>query len=155
MSVQAVIFLLGNEEYGIPIETVREITTLGSVRAVPQAPEYVIGIINLRGQAIPLIDLYARFGISKGAADKIREEGKADQEDYALIIEVHGNIVGFVVDQVREVRILDQISPPPALITSPFIGGIVNLPERIIMLLTPEQILEQEEFNSLTQMALQ
>lgn len=145
MAVQVVVFTLGEEEYAMPIEVVREITRLGEVRTIPQAPAYVRGLINLRDKAIPLIDLHVRFGIDSSASPE-------NQNIFALITEVHGNHVGFAVDQVREVRILENIVPPPPLVTAPFIGGIVNLPDRIIIQLIPEQILEGSEVQGLSQL---
>ncbi|MHB1404957.1 MAG: chemotaxis protein CheW [Desulfitobacteriaceae bacterium] len=148
MASQVVIFALGQEEYGMPIEVVREITRLGDVRPIPQAPSFVRGLINLRGEAIPLIDLHIRFGIDKesGAAS-------ADSDDkhnlFALITEVQGSHVGFAVDQVREVRVLEEVVPPPPLVTAPFISGVVNLPDRIIIQLLPERILEDDEIRKL------
>ncbi|MDR3600684.1 MAG: chemotaxis protein CheW [Desulfosporosinus sp.] len=154
MAVQVVIFTLGQEEYAMPIEVVREITRLGEVRAVPQAPAYVRGLINLRGLAIPLIDLHVRFGINGDNGEKVitSDDPTLTKNVFALITEVHGSFVGFAVDQVREVRILENIVPPPALITAAFIGGIVNLPDRIIIQLIPEQILESNEVQGLSQL---
>ena len=153
MGNQVVIFALGQEEYGMPIVVVREITRLGEVRPIPQAPSYVKGLINIRGVAIPLIDLHTRFGIPSGSA-ALSTQGEAVREnELALITEVNGGLVGFAVDQVREVRILEDIAPPPPLVTAPFIGGIVNLPERIIMVLLPEKILEKDEIQGLHQLA--
>jgi purine-binding chemotaxis protein CheW len=155
MAVQVVVFTLGKEEYAMPIEVVREITTLGEVCTIPQAPAYVRGLISLRGKAIPLIDLHVKFGIN-GAHEKANattvEEISPGENAFALITEVHGNYVGFAVDQVREVRILENIVPPPPLVTASFIGGIVNLPDRIIIQLIPEQILESDEVEKLNQL---
>ena len=152
MAVQVVIFTLGQEEYAMPIEVVREITRLGEVRAIPQAPAYVRGLINLRGKAIPLVDLHVRFGIDSSKQSTDNSTPPAEQNTFALITEVHGDHVGFAVDQVREVRILENIVPPPPLVTAPFIGGIVNLPDRIIIQLIPEQILESSEVQGLSQL---
>lgn len=149
MAGQVVIFTLGQEEYGMPIEVVREITRLGEVRSIPQAPPYVQGLINLRGQAIPLIDLHIRFGISNENYSDTDDEGLNEINTFALITEVEGKLIGFAVDQVREVRILDNIIPPPPLVTASFIGGLVNLPDRIIMMLVPERILENDELRGL------
>ena len=135
MAVQVVVFTLGQEEYAMPIEVVQEITRLGDVRTIPQAPPYLIGLINIRGMAIPLIDLHIRFGVDQGNTTNT----------FALIAEVRGNHVGFAVDEVREVRVLENIDPPPPLITAPFIGGVVNLTDRIIIQLIPEQILKDDE----------
>ncbi len=148
MAIQVVIFTLGEEEYAIPIEVVREITRLGEVRTIPKAPAYVRGLINLRGKAIPLIDLHVRFGM-----DMTTTKGSIQTENsLALITEVHGDYVGFAVDQVLEVRILENIVPPPTLVTAPFIGGVVNLPERIIIQLIPDKILESNELQGLSQL---
>lgn len=148
MAEQVVIFALGNEEYGMPIEVVREITRLGEVRPIPQAPPYVQGLINLRGQAIPLIDLHIRFSISNENCSDT-DEGLNEGNTFALITEVKDKLIGFAVDQVREVRILDNVVPPPPLVTASFIGGLVNLPDRIIMLLVPERILDNDELQDL------
>lgn len=150
MAVQVVVFALGQEEYAMPIEVVREITRLGEVRTIPQAPSYVRGLISLRDKAIPVIDLHVRFGISDVTTDSA--DTPVEQNTFALITEVHGDYVGFAVDQVREVRILENIVPPPALVTAPFIGGIVNLPDRIIMQLIPEQILQSDEVQKLSRL---
>lgn len=153
MAVQVVVFTLGQEEYAMPIEVVREITRLGEVRSIPQAPDYVRGVISLRDKTIPVIDLHVRFGISDS---NVSEDGSVLSEEsngFALITEVHGDYVGFAVDQVREVRIFENIDPPPQLITAPFIAGIVNLPDRIIIQLIPEQILQTNEVQGLSQLA--
>lgn len=148
MGNQVVIFGLGQEEYGMPIEIVREITRLSDIRPIPKAPSFVKGLINLRGSAIPLIDLHVRFGVK----NEVKGERESSQEDFALITEVNGDLIGFAVDQVKEVRILEDVVPPPPLVTAPFIGGIVNLPDRIIMVLIPEQILDQEEMRGIAQL---
>lgn len=149
MGSQVVIFALGQEEYGMPIEVVREITRLGEVRPIPQAPHFVKGLINIRGTAIPLIDLHIRFGVDEGVHKGGENHGK---NEFALITEVEGTLVGFAVDQVKEVRVLENIVPPPPLVTASFIGGIVNLPDRIIMQVIPERILENDELQGLSQM---
>ncbi|AFM01778.1 MULTISPECIES: chemotaxis protein CheW [Desulfitobacterium] len=150
MGNQVVIFGLGQEEYGMPIEIVREITRLGDIRPIPKAPDCVKGLINLRGSAIPLIDLHVRFGVEKSRT--VAKDAEAAKEDFALITEVNGELVGFAVDQVREVRILDNIAPPPPLVTAPFIGGIVNLPDRIIMVLIPDKILDKDELEGIAKL---
>lgn len=153
MGSQVVVFALGQEEYGMPIEVVREITRLGDIRSIPKAPDYVKGLINIRGAAIPLIDLHIRFGINSAGLVSGKEEDVLVENEFALITEVGGDLVGFAVDQVKEVRILDNIAPPPPLVTAPFIGGIVNLPNRIIMHLIPGKILEKEELQGISQLA--
>lgn len=152
MAVQVVVFSLGQEEYAMPIDVVREITRLGEVSTIPNAPTYVCGMITIRDVAIPLIDLHVRFGIDPIKMTTEGSDSQEDQNTFALITEVHGNHVGFAVDQLREVRILENIVPPPSLVTDPFIAGVVNLPDRIIIKLIPEQILESDEVKELGQL---
>lgn len=154
MAVQVVIFTLGQEEYAMPIEVVREITRLEDVRTIPQAPAYVAGLINIRGMAIPLIDLHVRFGIKKTSLIQDGQDLTQKINTFALITEVYGNYVGFAVDEVREVRIIEEFTPPPPLITASFIGGIVNLPDRIIVQLIPELILQSDEVSNLSDLSL-
>lgn len=153
MGSQVVVFALGQEEYGMPIEVVREITRLGDIRPIPKAPDYVKGLISIRGAAIPLIDLHVRFGINSGGHVPGQVGEVPLENEYALITEVEGSLVGFAVDQVKEVRVLDNIAPPPPLVTASFIGGLVNLPDRIIMHLVPDKILEKEELRGIAQLA--
>lgn len=145
MSDQVVVFQLGSEEYAVPIEKVYEIIRLGDVRPIPQAPEYVIGLINLRGNSVPVIDLQVRFNVrQKGLAAELR-----NQQGQVLIVDMHGCTVGLLVEKVTEVRVLDGVLPPPPLVSAPFISGVVNMAERIIMFLTPDRIIEQEELQNI------
>lgn len=139
MSFQAVIFSLGSEEYGFPIEAVQEITRLAEVHPIPKAPAYIKGLITIRGQAIPLIDMHERFGIKS-----------ATEPEYAIITDMNGSLVGFAVEEVREVKTIDHSSPTPELLNSPYIGGIVNLPDRIIIQIYPEKILQEKEILDLS-----
>lgn len=151
---QVVIFALGTEEYGMPIQVVKEITRLGEIRSIPQAPPYILGLINLRGQAIPLIDLHVRFGIP-AVGHQGSEDGALETNSFALITEIDQKLVGFAVDRVIEVRTLEDVAPPPPLITAPFIGGLINLPNRIIMLLVTDRVLDTNELVSLSNLAPQ
>ncbi len=141
MGFQAVVFSLGSEEYGLPIDVVQEITRLAEVHPIPKAPDYVKGLISIRGQAIPLINMHEKFGIQA-----------LGEPEYAIIIEIEGSLVGFAVEEVKEVRTIDDIAPPPPLVTAPFIGGIVNLPDRIIIQIYPERILEDKEISDLSRL---
>ena len=140
MRSQAVIFSIGDEEYALPIEDVREITSMDAtdIHTIPQAPEYIKGLITIRGEAIPLIDMHLRFGS--------KAEGK---NNYAIVAGINGTTVSLAVDEVKEVRFLENLSPPPPLITAPFIGGIENLPDRIIILLNSERLLGEQELSNI------
>ncbi|HWQ71478.1 MAG TPA: chemotaxis protein CheW [Desulfitobacteriaceae bacterium] len=146
MAEQAVIFTLGEEEYGMPIEVVREITHFREVRSIPQAPPYFHGLINIRGQAVPLINLHIRLDIGNNSGFGTNE---AENNSFALITEVNKKSVGFEVDKVLEVLTLDNVIPPPPLIKAPYIRGLVNLPDRIIILIIPEFILEEGDLGIL------
>ena len=141
MSFQAVIFSLENEEYGISIEDVQEITCMSTIEIhpIPKAPQYIKGLITIRGEAIPLIDMRHRFGLKSET-----------NRGYAIIVKIGGTLVGLSVDEVKEVRFLDNVSPPPSLVSTPFIGGIVNLPDRIIIQILPEKLMEEIEFSNLS-----
>ncbi|UWG98350.1 chemotaxis protein CheW [Dehalobacter sp. DCM] len=142
MRTQSVIFTLGDEEYGIPIDAVQEITQIEQIFPVPKSVNYVRGLIDIRGHAIPLLDLNMRFGLNA-----------QEKSDFAIIMKINDDVVALGVDQIKEVIWLDDIVPPPPLISAAFIEGIVNLPGRIIIQLSPERILEKEELMSLQTLA--
>lgn len=144
-----VVFALENEEYGLPIEQVQEIMRLGDIRTIPDTPDYIQGLINIRGQAIPLVNLHIRFDIHTRLVDtEINDETKEKTEDefeensYALITEYEGHLVALSVDEVREVISVDNIDECPQMVHVPYISGIVNLPNRIIMKLDLELMLK-------------
>lgn len=92
--VQLVIFKLANEDYGLPIQKVQEINRMVPVTKLPQTPEFMEGIINLRGRVIPVVDLRKRFGL----AVKPHED-----DTRIMIIDIDGQTVGIIVDAVNEV----------------------------------------------------
>jgi len=142
MGFQSVIFLLGGEEYGLPIEVVQEITQLTEVHPVPQSTKYVKGLIIIRGQAIPLIDLHAKFEIPS-----------RNEAGFAIIMKINDNVVGIAVDEIIEVRTLENVVQAPPLVAASFIGGIVNLPDRLIVQLDPAFIFRTDELEDLKALA--
>ncbi len=138
LGFQTVIFSLGNEEYGFPIEMVQEITSLIDIHPLPEAPPYIKGLINIRGQALPLVDLNKKFGLE--------DESK---NNFAIIVEINDSLVAIAVDEVKEIRTFEKVEPPPALITVPFISGIINLANRMIIQIRPENLLEDNEIKDL------
>ena len=92
--LQLVSFKIGDEEFAVDILKVQEINRMIEVTRVPNAPEHIDGVINLRGKVIPIIDLRSRFGMARKEKDK---------NTRIVVVEVSGKIVGFVVDAVREV----------------------------------------------------
>jgi purine-binding chemotaxis protein CheW len=142
--VQLVTFMLGAEEYGVPISQIQEIDRLARVTKVPKAAEFIEGITNLRGEVIPVLDTRKRFDLAvKPSDDRTR----------IIIVDLGGVKTGLVVDSVREVLNLAKkdIAPPPEAIGSgidqQFISGIgkVDAGKRMIVLLDVEKILSRQE----------
>lgn len=138
---QLVVFNLLNETYGVDISTVREIIRLQTITEVPKTPEFVEGVINLRGKVIPVIDLHKRFDLPKS---------EETSHSRIMVVEVDDITVGMIVDSVSEViRIpTDCIDPPPPVISgvdSVFLRGVGKLEDRLIILLDLAQVLHEKE----------
>ncbi len=142
--VQLVTFMLGAEEYGVPISQIQEIDRLAKITKVPKAAQFIEGITNLRGEVIPVLDTRKRFEL---------EFKQADDRTRIIIVDLGGVKTGLVVDSVREVLNLAKkdIAPPPDAIGSgidqQFISGIgkVDSGKRMIVLLDVEKILSRQE----------
>lgn len=143
--IQLVVFRLKHEdnvcEYGVPITKVQEIITMVTPTKMPQTPDFVEGIINLRGKIIPIIDLKKRFNM--GSSD-------LTAETRSVVVEVEGQTVGIIVDEVSEVLRLseDSIEPPPAVaggITADYLTGVGKLENRLLILLDMDKILNEGE----------
>lgn len=147
--LQLVSFTIGEEEFGVNILTVQEINRMVDVTRVPNAPEYVDGIINLRGKVIPIVDLRSRFSMERRPKDK---------NTRIIVVELSGSIFGFVVDSVSEVlRIPVSVTePPPSIIagiSKEFITSIGKLEDRLLILLDLERILAVDEITSIKSIA--
>jgi len=144
-SQQYVTFSLGEELFGVEVSRTREILSLTPVTSVPQTPEYLLGVINLRGQVVPVVDMRLKLGLSAGA----------DTEDTCIIVvdvQVDGEVitVGALADAVREVMDIrsDQIEPPPRLGTrlkTEFINGMGKVGEQFMILLNIDKIFNSDE----------
>lgn len=142
--LQLVTFMLGAEEYGVPISQIQEIDRLAKITKVPKAAEFIEGITNLRGEVIPVLDTRRRFDL---------EVKVSDDRTRIIIVDLGGVKTGLVVDSVREVLNLAKkdIAPPPEAIGSgidqQFISGIgkVDAGKRMIVLLDVERILSRQE----------
>ena len=128
--MQLVIFDLGEETYGVDIGSVWEIIRIQEITKVPRTPEFVEGVINLRGKVIPVIDLRKRFGFMKAEATK---------DSRIVVVDIAGSDIGVVVDAVTEVLRLhsDSVEPPTGVTTSDsaYLLGIAKLESRLIILL--------------------
>ncbi|HVI39226.1 MAG TPA: chemotaxis protein CheW [Anaerovoracaceae bacterium] len=116
------IFSIGNESYGIRIKYVIEIISIVKITRVPGLPNYVKGIINLRGKIISIMDVRQRFK---------KEEKEYDDRTCIIVMDIDGNSFGLIVDIVKEVASIDEsnITPPPKIINQEdiaigFIEGI-------------------------------
>lgn len=145
---QLVIFELAGETYGIDISTVHEIIRLQAVTEVPRTPDFVEGVINLRGRIVPVIDLHKRFNLPPG---------EETQNSRIMVVEVNEVTVGMMVDAVLEVIGLPakNIEPPPAVISgvdAAYLRGVGKWKERLIILLDLNKVLFKEEQEKLQQM---
>jgi purine-binding chemotaxis protein CheW len=142
-------FILGNEVYGIEILKAREIIGLMDITSVPQTPEYMKGVINLRGKVIPVIDLRLKFGM---------QEEKHTQETCVIVVEVNNTSIGIIVDSVSEVSDISggAIEDAPSFgqdIDTSFIMGLGKVKDKIIILLDIEAVLSSEELEMVEELA--
>ena len=139
-TMQLVSFRLDQEEYGIEITKVQEIILMGEITRVPQTPDYIKGLINLRSTVIPIVDLRCRFGL--------KEEAQTD-ETRIMVVNVAGKTIGIIVDAVSEVLRIsqEQIAPPPPTVAGlgrEYLTGLVKLDKRLLILLDIDKILGEE-----------
>lgn len=145
--LQLVSFNIENEEYGIDILRVEEIIRIISITKIPNAPDFIEGVINLRGKVIPVIDLRTRLK---------RTKKSHDNNTRVIVVEVSGMTVGFIVDSVKEVlRIPKNITePPPTLVSgldSEYITAIGKLEDRLIILLDLDKVLDFNQKKELSE----
>jgi purine-binding chemotaxis protein CheW len=143
-------FALANEEYGLEILKVREIIGYMEITAVPQTPAYVKGVINLRGQVIPVVDLRAKFGM---------ETSEITDETCIIVVETsqnnHNFSTGIVVDHVEEVLDIagEDIEEAPqfgSAVNTDFILGMGKIGDNVKILLDIDRVLDGEDFVSYT-----
>jgi len=141
-SMQIVCFNVGKEEYGIEILKVQEILKLPEVTPLPKSAEYILGVIDLRGKVIPIIDLGVRFGISE----------KSAQNKRAIVVDIKRKRIGLAIDQVSHVVKLEQkdIEPPIVKgISGRFIIGIGKVENKFVIILDIDRIFSADELTSL------
>lgn len=140
-------FQLGREEYAIEIRYVTEIIGIQKITDLPEMPEYVKGVINLRGKVIPVIDVRLRFGF---------EPREYDERTCIIVVDIEGLAVGLIVDAVKEVLdiALTQIDPPPTVSKSAesrYIQGLGKVGEEVKIILNVNKLLFGEELEKLSQ----
>ncbi|MEG6616525.1 chemotaxis protein CheW [Peptococcaceae bacterium 1198_IL3148] len=149
--VQEVVFQLNDQTYGIDISVVMEIIRMEQITKLPRTPDFIEGIINLRGQVIPVIDLCKRFGL---VCNEVTAQSRI------IIVQVNDLTFGMIVDSVQEVlRIAtSNIEPPPPVvggIDAAYLRGIALLGERLVILLDHTKILYQHETEQLQQVEME
>jgi purine-binding chemotaxis protein CheW len=138
---QVVVFELAGESYGVDIARVQEIIRPPAITAVPRAPQYVEGVVNLRGRVIPVINLRNRFGLPNVTRDRASR---------IVVLEISGQTVGAAVDAVSEVLRVPQssVEAPGATLAGPetaHLRGIAKLDERLVILLDLDRIIDAVE----------
>lgn len=143
--LQVVSFKLGDEEFGLDILRVQEIIRLQELTHVPNSPVFVDGVINLRGEVIPVIALRRRCGLP------VQEH---DKQTRIVVLEVQNMVLGLIVDSVSEVLRIPSgiISPPPRLrrMEQEFVAGVGKLDDRLLILLDVDQIVGTHEIRLAT-----
>ena len=145
--LQLVTFNIGGEEFGVDILKVQEINRMLQITRVPRSPDFVEGVINLRGKVVPVIDLRKRFNL---------EEKEADKQTRIIVVEVEKKIVGFIVDAVSEVLRIPSgtVESPPSIVAgidSEYITGVGKLEDRLLILLDLNKLFTVKEINMLEQ----
>jgi len=146
---QVVGFRIGNETYGVRIASVREIVRVPEITIVPNAPEAIEGVINLRGKIIPVMDLRKRFG---------NVDIQPDKKNRILVVELETRLLGLIVSSASEVLKIppSEIEPPGTVFAegeSSYVTGVGKLKGRLIILLDIARLLRRPEFKKFEEAA--
>ncbi|KAA3615447.1 MAG: chemotaxis protein CheW [Calditrichaeota bacterium] len=144
--LQLVSFKLGNEEFGIDILAVQEIIRMIEITRVPNSPNFVEGVINLRGKVLPVVNLRKRLGLP------VKEYDKSTR---IVVVDLERKTVGFIVDSVSEVLRISSVvtEPPPQMVgrvDSEYITAVGKLEDRLVILLDLNRILTNKEIAALS-----
>lgn len=139
-NLQLVVFSIGKELYGVGIESVHEIVKVPDITEVPDAPRFLVGVINLRGRIVPVVDLRKRLNL---------RETERTKSSRVLITENEGRLVGLLVDAVSEVLKVnpESVEAPPGMISAigiEYITGVAKVEDRLIILLELTKVLSVE-----------
>ena len=142
-------FRIGRETFGVPIDMVHEIVRVPEITTVPEAPEYVEGVINLRGKIVSIVDLRKRFGEKQVTRNK---------KNRILVVEVDAKMVGLIVDAASEVLKMSHtnVDAPPNVFEEGelnYVTGVGKLSDRLIILIDLNKILQKGELRRLSEMA--
>jgi len=143
--LQLVSFKIASEEFGVDILNVQEINKMSTITKVPNSPEFVEGVINLRGRVIPVVNLRVKMSMPNREYDK---------DTRIIVVDLSGKTVGFLVDSVSEVLRIPRniIEPPPSMvagINSNYITAVGKLEDRLLILLDLDRVLLEDEKTAL------
>ena len=146
---EILVFVLGTEEYGVDILKVQEIRGYDKVTPIPSAPDYLKGVVNLRGIIVPIVDMRVKFRLA---------EVRYDQFTVVVILRIAGRVIGLVVDGVSDVIGLtaSEVKEAPHLgsvVDSSFIAGLATQDDRMVLLLDIEKLLSTGELHLLHRVA--
>ena len=142
-------FTLGQEEYGIDIQKVQELRGYESVTRIANAPEFIKGVVNLRGSIVPIVDMRIKFNLGTPTYDDLT---------VVIILHIGGRVMGMVVDSVSDVITLgsDQIKPAPrmgAALDTDYMIGIGTLEQRMVILVDVVRLMSSQELGLVNQLA--
>lgn len=131
--IQLVTFLLNGEEYGIDVMRVREISSMTDITKTANSPHYVQGVINLRGKIVPIISLRRRLGLPDPLDDGM---------SCIAVMDFKGELTGFVIDEISDVIRIKRsdIQPPLDITAQPWIEGIFNMGQKLVVFLNLEHL---------------
>jgi len=143
-----VTFKIGEEEFGVDLLTVQTIIRMTEPTRVPKSPDFVEGVINLRGSIIPVIDFRKKFNLPKKEVEK---------DTRIIVTEIDQKVIGFIVDSVSEVLRIptSSIEPPPPIIAgidSEYISGVGKLEDRLLILVNLNKLLSDTEKKEVSQL---
>ncbi|MCT8139841.1 chemotaxis protein CheW [Anaerobacillus sp. CMMVII] len=143
--MKVIVFQLQDEEYGIEVEYVRSIERVQHITRVPKTPDFVKGVINLRGVVTPIIDLRNRFGL---------EDLETTDSTRMIIVAVDHMEVGLIVDAANDVIDIpiEAIEPPPQVVggvEADYLRGVAKLAKRLLILLNLDKVLAAQDFNEM------
>ncbi|WP_019142488.1 chemotaxis protein CheW [Noviherbaspirillum massiliense] len=147
--VEALAFTLGKEEYGIDILKVQEIRGYEAVTRIANAPDYIKGVINLRGVIVPIVDMRIKFNLGTPTYD---------QFTVVIILNLGSRVVGMVVDSVSDVITLspEQVKPAPAMgtaLNTDYLVGLGTIDERMLILVDIDKLMASEEMGLIEKLA--
>ena len=136
-SINLVTFKLGNKEYAIDIMQAKEIIKMEKITLIPNAPDYVEGVINLRGNIIPIVDLKKRFNL---------EENDGEKNTGIIIVKIDDVDMGIIIDAISKVVSIatSNIQPPPPMLSGigqKYIKGVAKLEDKLLVVLDLEKLI--------------